>query len=788
MQPVFIVVRPRDFDAFRRTAYSTTVRDTATTNFEQSRNACPIQKAGRANVTIGCCGPDAEDRMVRKMKPINLPTHDFECSNNNASTKRRCLRAAAFLLAILLSGCGGSSGQATPAPTPTPVPITFQLIYPGQASLTDATRISVVGLADASRLTSVSIRNGSIETPASQDSAGRWRASDIPLAAGDNQLMVRLTENNGQVTEIPISAVRSSPILSYPTAALFDVLNQRVLILDPKQLLSFDLANNELAVVSGTNIGAGPDFGFARHFALDTDGAVIVANLRDIQRVDPVTGDRSEYVVLPANAGPIGIITVDQQLARLFAVGFFGDLYTADLSLTPPISATTIKPLPTFGFAGPGPVDGAFVPTTGSIYTVSISTTGVTEIDAANGDANFIMLNFGNFVTSTIGIDYDDVGSQLLVLGNSGAIFSLDPTTQASSLLFSPPATANPPVSRRSLSVGNDKLWTVVPVRGELRSIDKTAGSQVVEASSQLGDGAPLGPMLAGRYDAASQRLIIVADSRVIAIDTKTGSRELLAELFDPTQAPTQADLIITEGLVLSQDGARAWLADRFNQKIVEVDLNNGDVTTVTGPNVGAGPLPTLISGITIDFANNVAYVADKFSQRIFRIDLVSGERSEFATLPAEFLLSEIRSLVFDAVADRLLLNIAPISPASSIEPSIYAMDLVSRETTLIATLSSIELPRGQTTAPGSPTMQMSLSADAGTLYTPVSGNADIPFAQINLGTSVAEPLGTAASGVPFFAPNAIEVTPENQIFALDSSGAILIVDPESGERSIISK
>ena len=112
----------------------------------------------------------------------------------------------------------------------------------------------------------------------------------------------------------------------------------------------------------------------------------------------------------------------------------------------------------------------------------------------------------------------------------------------------------------------------------------------------------------------------------------------------------------------------------------------------------------------------------------------------------------------------------------------------MSLESTLLATLSAIELPRGETTAPGSSSIQMSLSADGRILYTPVSGNADIPFARIDLGVGAAEPLGTADSGVPFFAPNAIEVTPNHRILALDSTGAPLIVDPETGERSIISK
>jgi hypothetical protein len=722
------------------------------------------------------------------MKLMNVSNNKSDHSSSDSGIKLGRMAAVSLMLSILLSGCGGGGSSSQATTPPTPAPITFQLIFPGETSLTDSNQISVVGLADASRLTSVSIKNGNDEISASQDSAGRWRASGIPLSLGDNQLTVKLTENNGQVTELPISTVHSSPVLSNPTAVLFDALNERVLILDPKQLLSFDLTNNDLEILSATDVGIGPNFGFARHFTLDTDGAILVANLRDIQRVDPTTGDRSEYIILPVDAGPISMIAVDQQLGRLFAVGFFGDLYTADLSLALPISATTIRPLPSFGLFGSGPTDGAFDSTTDAIYAVSVSTIDITKIDASSGDSTSILLDFGNLVTPTVGIDYDNVDSRVLVLGNSGAVFSLDPTTQSSSLLLSPPSTPNRPVSLRGLSIGSDKLWTVTPIPGELRSIDRTTGAQTIEASLRVGDGIPPGPMLALRYDTALDRVVAIVDSRVIAIDPETGSRELLADLIDPTQPPLQSNLVLANGLALSQDGTRAWLSDMFNQKIIEVDLNNGEVTTVSGPTVGAGPLPNLISGIAINTENSVAYIADRFAQRILRVDLVSGQRSELTSLPAELAQSEIRSLVLDTAANRVLLNIAPFSPASIVEPSIYALDLVSLEFTLVATLSAIELPRGETTAPGTSIIQMSLSADGGILYTPVSGNADIPFAQVDLGVGIAEPLGTAASGVPFLAPNAIEVTPNDRIFALDSSGALLIVDPETGERSIISK
>jgi len=695
---------------------------------------------------------------------------------------------ALLLLCALLTSCGGGGGDDGSGGQQAPSPITFDLIYPGETSLTDANQVSVVGLADASRLNSVIIKNGSDETAAQLDSSGHWSATSVPLVAGNNRLIVKLTENDGTVTELAMADIQSSPILSNPTGVLFDSTNNRVLILDPKQLLSFDLATSELGILSASGIGMGPSFGFTRHLALDGDGAILVSGFRGIQRVDPSTGDRSEHVLLPSGSGPISTIAHDKQLNRLFAVGFFGDLHVADLSAAPPILATTIKPLPPFGFGVGGPTDSVFVASTNSIYTVNFSTIDVIKIDASTGDKEPILLDFRSFVTQTVGIDHDDAASRLLVLGASGAVFSLDPIAQTSGLLHPPSTTSAVPISLSGLSIGNDKLLSVSQFPGELRSIELTTGRHSIEANSQTGDGAPPGPMRIGRYDAASDRFIAIADLRVIAIDPKTGSRQHLAYLQDPSQFPTQQNFILASGMALSQDGTRAWISDLFNQAVIEVNLASGEVHEVSSPNVGAGPLPDQISGITVNSQDSAVYLSDRFAQRIFRVDLATGQRDLLADLNTTFDRGQFRSLVLDAAANRLLLNVAPLSLNSTIVPAIYAFDLATFDLTMLADLTAVELPFGETTTPGFLTPQMSLSTDGGNLYTPVSGNADIPYARIDLVSGEALPLGTASTGVPFFVPIAIDVTSANRIFALDGTGALLIINSETGERSIISK
>jgi DNA-binding beta-propeller fold protein YncE len=689
---------------------------------------------------------------------------------------------------VMIASCGGGNSQ--PAATPIPPPAAFDLIFPGEASLTDASQITVVGSTETNRVSSVTIKSGANDIVATLDTDGRWRANAVPLQPGANSLVAELTETDGEVTERTIAIVQSSPILSRPSGVLFDAVSNRVFVADAKQLLAFDLATEMLEVISSAQIGTGPKFNFAQHLALAGDGAILVADFRRVQRVDPTTGDRTDHVEFPGGAPLITSIARDQQLNRLFMLGFLRDLYVADLDAAPPILAMTVRPPPTFGIVPGGPTDSAYVAGTDSIYIVEPSTLGVSAINGASGELEFLMLDTGGVpVTPTVGIDYDEVEGRLLVLGLSGTLFSLDPITGSSGVLIPAPSTVSSPKAINGLSQGNEKLWTVSPVASELISIDVTTGNQTVEVDSRVGGGAPPGFMLAGRYDASANRIVAVSDLRLIAIDAATGSRQLLANLFDPMllgQPTQQPSFSFVSGMALSQDGTRVWLTD-LTGILAEVNVDNGEIREVSGPNTGSGPLPDQIAGIAVNAAETVAYVGDRFARRIFRVDLVTGQRDVLPEFAANLDRTEIRTLVLDADANRLILYIAPSTPAA-VGPAIYAVDLASFELTLVADLTEVLSPFDTISAPGFPTNQMSLSADGSSLFFAVSGNPDIPYVRIDLALGALVRLGDASSGPPFFVPNAIEATQDGRLFALDGTSALYVIDAQTGERAIVSK
>jgi len=720
---------------------------------------------------------------------------DGDMFDNCMLRQRICLPVCNkyLLFAVMLvmnAGCGGGNSQ--PAAAPIPPPATFDLIFPGETSLTDTDQITVVGTTAASQVSSVTIKSGTNNVVATLDIDGRWRANAVPLQPGTNSLLAELTLTDGAVTERIIAVVQSSPILSNPSSVLFDPVSDRIFIADAKQLLAFDLASEMLEVISSPQIGAGPDFGFGQHLALAGDGAILVTDSGHIKRVDPVTGDRSQHIVFPAGSYPASTIARDPQLNRLFTVGFVNTLHVADLAAAPPILAMPVGTQPTFG-VGPGnPTDSAYVPGTDTVYVIYLSTLEVIAINGTTGEFVHQLVGQSGFLTPTVGIDYDEVEDRVLVLGLLGTVFSIDPNTGSSSVLIqAPPMTASFKATN-GLTHGNGKLWTVSPTASELISVELSSGMQTVEANSSVGGGAPPGLMLAGRYDAIAKRFVAVSNLRLIAIDPKTGSRELLANLFEPvialTPPATPPNFLLVSGMALSQDGLRAWLADPITGTVAEVNLESGEIQEISGPNNGTGDLPGQIAGMAVNPEETLAYVGDRFAGRVFRYDLVTGQRDAMPEFVASLDPIEIRSLVLDADANRLILNISPFSPASTVTPAIYSFDLVSFELTLIADLSEVQSSFEGIPSPVFPTTQMSLSEDGRSLYSPVSGNPDIPYVRIDLSSGAIVPLGDAISGPPFLVPNAIEVAPDGRLFALDATGALYTIDAQTGERVIVSK
>ncbi|MGI9261643.1 MAG: hypothetical protein ACR2QR_06395 [Woeseiaceae bacterium] len=695
-------------------------------------------------------------------------------------------------LLLLLASCSGSSGSDSGAVLPVPIPVQFELFYPGNNSLTNASSVDVVNIADVTRITAVTIKAGNTDTVAALDADGRWRADSVPLQRGTNNLVAELTLSDGSTIERAIGVVQSSPVLSQPTAVKFDTVNNRVLIADAKKLLAYDVSTQSIDVISSRLLGSGPDFSFAQHLELAGDGAVLVPDAGHIKRVDPITGNRSEHIIFPPGSFAGTLVARDALGDRLFAAGFSNSLHVADLTAVPPILAAPVGNPPTIGVSPGGPSDATYVPGNDTVYTVNLNTLGVVAIDGSTGDSVNVPVGQGGPLLPTVGIDFDEVADRVLVIGLSGAVHTIDPATNVSNEQSPAPPLAIPPKAIRGLTRGDGSLWTAATTSGELIRIDSTSGAQSVEFSSSVGSGVAPGLMLAARFDDSNNRIVAVSDQRIVAIDSATGVREELASLFDPFavlgQPPQLPGLLFVSGLALSQNATRAWVIGALSGDLAEVNLGSGDVQEISGTTAGSGPLPTQAAGLAVNPGETLAYVADRFDERVFRYNLATGQREVLPDFTSNMDPMELRTLVFDAGANRLLLNIGPRTPASSVVPGIYSLDLGSFALSLVADLSSVETPFGGVPSLLFPVLQMSLSEDSTMLFSPISGNPETPYAQIDLLSGTILPLGNAVSGPDFLLPNAIESADDGRLFGLDATSTLFLIDPATGERVIVSK
>lgn len=696
---------------------------------------------------------------------------------------------ALLALLLVLAACGGGGGgsaptNVSPPPPPPPPSASFDLRFPAESALTDASAISIVGEPVGVQASTVVIKNGNAEVDAILGANGLWRASDVPLEPGANSLVAEVLATDGSVVDIAVATIESVPVLSSPVATVWDASANQVFIVDSKQLLAHDLATQQTRIVSSANVGSGPRFISARHGVLANDGSMLVAEFGRVLRVDPVSGDRVDLVTFPSGTLPIGAVTRDRLQNRLITAVLLRELTVADLDASPVSASSVTVPPGVFISAGP-PTDGAYVPGTDSVYTVGLGSLGITAIEVATGDWQLIDQNGPDgFILNPSGIAYDDAMARLFVMDFLGAVRTLDPASGSHNELFPPAAPAVNPLY--GLSIGNDRLWSVSSVAGELVSIDPQNGAQSVRFSSSVGSGAPSEPMALGSYDENTGRVIAIAGLGVVAIDPVSGAREAIANLVGPTNLGQTPSFSLFADMVLSGDGQLAWLIDALGP-VLEVDLNSGLVTEISGASTGMGPLPDQLAAIAVNDSETTAYLVERVGGRVFTLDLATGQRDLLADLSADISGKEIRSAVMDGLNNRLLLNVEPFSPASTVAPGIFALDLGNLDLTLVADLSPLR-PAPQMSAPSYPSSQMSLSPSGDAIYYAVHRNPDVAYARVDLSLGTAAAIGDAASGPPIFIPTSIVTAADGRLYGFDATSALFALDEQTGERAVVSK
>lgn len=545
------------------------------------------------------------------------------------------------------------------------------IVFPPQGALTNADQVTIRGTAqDDGAIANIQIAGISAET---DNAFAHWRAQ-VPLAPGDNQLVVTSSDTDGHTRceAASIRVLRQQSRLVAPTAVALDLDGNRAFVIDADpddmRVVAMELTNGTRAVVSDSAIGAGDPLTAPTAIAFDAASARLLMlddDTNTLSSVDIATGDRTVLSSASVGSGPmfdtIVAIAVDGPRNRAIVLEqqndvravLAVDLATGDRSVVSDATTGTGHPL---AFMLSIAIDEA-----GARAFVGQSNGELLSIDLVTGDRSLIAA--GTWYVR--GIAHDPAEDRLLFISqyeeailsvdlSSGTIATIaDDNTGAGDDLQNPQGLALESTRGRALVIDTDARAVV--------SIDLATGDRIAISDIVLGTG-PL-PTNAGSVyiDHANHRLIFhdTSHQSLLAMDRVTGDREIVVDTR--TMLP---NLNVIWNLD-AHDG-RLFGAQGFSVPyLVGFDVAAGTFSVVSSNDVGAGPSLVNVRGLALDSTNNRALLSsrrtvsaddDIHEGYLHWVDLTTGDRTEVAgpgtggtlTSPYSLIIDGDRALVFD--------------------------------------------------------------------------------------------------------------------------------------------
>jgi DNA-binding beta-propeller fold protein YncE len=556
----------------------------------------------------------------------------------------------ALLVALLsvAAGCDpkeeppGAMPDAAPVCVPVPgaepaLPAGVRVVFPPARSLTDAATLTVRGTAlldgdvAAIRVNGVAAR--------STDGFRHWQAT-VPLTPGENTLAVESQDGAGQIDPAAAQAtIVSAPHPMYqPAGVVLDAPRNRALVIDNMQstVLAVDLATGLRTVVHEYPAapfaveGAAPvvssvpgPLAFPLHDIelLDADvPRVVVAAYNQIFTLDVSTGERTVIASREAGSGPIIPtvldIAVDAAGGRVLAVDFENEsLMAVDLATGERSFVVDLVP---------------------GVEPVFTSVHGLV-LDAGAGRV---------LVSRSRDFDTAEVVAVDLDTGEVARISGLG--------LGSGPELAQPDdmvldEARGRVLIADSKHDAVIAV--DLATGDRTF---LWDATSP---GRPvLGPTGLA-LDAQQGRALVVDDERrsLYAVDLETGQ---LTRISDDLAGSGPA-LRVPSAIAMDVAEGRVLIGDRGGSELVAVALATGERSVLSSDAAGEGPSLGAIFSVALDAQRQRVLAVDLEAQALLAVDLASGRRSALASAGdgRQPPLAEPRLVTIDEAGDQAVVS-----------------------------------------------------------------------------------------------------------------------------------
>jgi hypothetical protein len=682
-------------------------------------------------------------------------------------------RSILALSALLVSGCSGGGGGASPVVPDTTAPL-VEVLFPQAGCLVAGPYVTVRGTcSDASTIVSVSV-NG-IEASSTNDDEGtssddfeNWEV-EMPVASGLNDYVVSASDSEGNSDNgaASVSVECSGFIWGYPVKMDLDTATGRLYVLDSMldSIVEVDLESGHRTLLTGPP--ADGYFGMSyrsQDLAFDAtfNRALLVdagwAGQKVVIGVDLITGQRTLLSGNGVGAGPAltnmyNVCVSADGLTAYLAVDdtlLSVDLTSGDRAV---VSDSSTGTGPTFSFCWGTHLDEG----KNRILIADPAQNQLFAVDLTSGDRTLLSdetVGTGDSIINPVDVGYDpiadhaylvedgysssDPGLMEVDLATGEQTLISDDTTGSGTLLDRPKGAAWDPLGNRALVLDSTRnvLVAVDAVSGDRSSItDISVGS----GSGRVGYGAIA-------HDPLNQRLICVDDNVLLAVDLVTGDRSVWMDgsmfpsgtyynlayspmsgkayfnhedtpaiyVFDPVAGTVDvlSALGSTEGMVVD-DAAGALLAIQ-DDSLVSIDMTTGAITTISGGTSGSGPgFSSLWSGLAVNADRTVAWTQDSDLEAVFRVDLATGARtivSDPSTGTGDT-LENIFGLVVDEALGKAYLVRSRTTGTSDDPNGVVIVDLATGDRTLMYQDSATS--RSPLTAPRS----IVRDEDTGLLY-----------------------------------------------------------------------
>lgn len=595
---------------------------------------------------------------------------------------RQLVRFVALPLLLLGAACGGGGGDDDGDGGPTFVEVTF----PSGRCLAAGPTLTVRGLApDPSLVTDVRVNDAPVDTA---DAYATWSVV-VPLAPGENQLRVDVTDAQGTVHPdhvlLDVTNVGFFPL--DVRAMVLDAASARLFAIDPRlrTLFVLDLDTGVRSVISGPARGSGTDFDDPEGLAVDVAGNRAWVSdgeqgLRAILQVNLTSGNRtvlsgSGVGIGDSFSNPLGLaydaagprlLVVDQGFTREGIVAV--DLASGNRT---PVSTATVGT----GTAFESPQDLEVDFALGRAYVTDDVLDAVVRVNLASGNRVLLsddVTGTGATFDQPHGLALDPGASRLLVTDesrNGGALFGVDLATGNRTVLSDSDAIGTGGDLLEPADVVREAAGSTALVADRSHVLTRVAlgtGARTPVTPDRVGSGIPLAD-LSGPWAVAvrpdGRRLQVLAHDGadvILEVNLATGARTAVS-------SSTVGSGVITNGarcLALPPSGAPLYLA--ASNAVHRFDPATGARALVSGASRGSGPLPTYVPDMAFDTDSGGLLLIAPNQDVLLRVDVASGDRTvvsdDSTGAGAGFLVPDF--LAPDPAADRVYVadNAFPVS------------------------------------------------------------------------------------------------------------------------------